>query len=187
LLGAFEISPMGKQPLIVLDYAWPNTRRRRLPRWFWGLVITAGCLGLALVICFGYLAANGYLLGTTTESLTQQQTEAIGYFKLPPGTRNLRSHYEGFQDFYLHVRFSIPPDQASTFLQSTRISQPLSKQDTSGVVTGSGPSWWIKALPASFEAGGSSNPTTQPFIWQSILIDETNPQEYVVWFVAHDM
>jgi hypothetical protein len=178
---------MDKPPPIILNYASPSRNRRRLPRYVWGLLIAVVCLVLVPVVYMAYLAATGNLLGTTTESLTQQQIESIGYFKLPPGSRNLRSHYEGFQDFYLRIRFTIPPDQVNTFLQSTRISQPLSKQDASGVVTGSGPSWWIRTLPANFEAGGCSNPTTQPFIWHDILIDETNPQEYVVWFIAHDM
>jgi hypothetical protein len=187
LLGFFWIQPMDKPPPIVLDYASPSTKRRWVPRWVWGLLIAAGCLALALATCLAYLAATGNLLGTTTESLAPKQIEAVGQFKLPPGATNLQARYISVFAFILETRFAIPPDQLRALLDTTHIPQPLSANGIDASFLSSGPDWWIKTAPARFEAGQSkhaNNATTQPIVDQYILIDETNPREYVVWFRA---
>jgi hypothetical protein len=178
---------MRQPPPIPLDYAARSPARRRLRRWLWVGLLLASLLLLGFVGRIVFLKLAGHLLGVSTDWPSQREIEETGGFKLPPGARNVKAHSEGFTDSVLYVRFTIPPDQLGVLLQSTRIAQPLSTNNASGIQAGPVPSWWIRVPPAHFEAGGGvagTGTTTQPTIWQDILIDETNPKEYVVWFVG---
>lgn len=163
----------------------------------WGILV-----GILLLLGFYALLTllSNAFPKTEFESLSAAHVEAIGQFKIPPGTQNVRSYLCSWMDFELYVRFTIPPDQVDALLASTDIRGPLSSTVIYVPARGS-PSWWLPGTPAQFESGDNQSalapstvpssatsrsgvPSTQPRVRQCILIDKTNPKSYVVWFMA---
>lgn len=178
--------------MIPLDYASskPGASWRR------PVILSLIAVGAGAVILFIAAAVlvtrMPPMLGTDTESVTVQQIEQIGAVRLPRSLTNLRARLQSFQDFSLQARFSIPADDLDELIDGLQIPRPLSTTDIPWHLAtrgGAGSTWWTPGKPAVFESGSNapgSQPTTQPAIYRYLLIDKTDPQQYVVWLLMFD-
>jgi hypothetical protein len=163
---------------------------RRIPRWLWWLL---GACGLGIVTCtlLGAVVLwrlSQFGLGTSmVDELPREKVELAAGVKLPPSARNLHSHYTAFQDYFIHVRFDMDPADMPVFLSSTHVDLPLSSTIPLSFDEELNVSWWRPLEAKQFQAGqGSvSLPHGYPES-QSILIDTTDPNRYIVYITAFD-
>jgi hypothetical protein len=167
-----------------------QARRARLVPLTLVLVIT---IPLMMYLALRYFSArNGFGELTTEVELTKpSDIEAYGQFKLPPSVSNTHGQVITWLDQRMRIRFDIKPSDLPAFLASTAIAQPLSANpaDIAPHFLG-GPSdakpWWTPLQPSKFEAGSGTivGKGDEPTVRESILIDETSPTMWTVWFIA---
>jgi hypothetical protein len=155
--------------------------RRKSRRWLWWL---AGLAGLAVASCaimallgLRWLASNP-LLGGYQEDLTTAQIESIGRIALPPTASGIQARAGGFQDRFISIRFDMAPADLEPFLRSTRYTPSISP--TAEVPFQSidvDAPWWRPQDAKRFEAGAN----VVDGISQTVLIDMTNAQQYIVY------
>lgn len=165
----------------------PSLPSRR-PLW-----LKLGCgIGVA-VILLGVLAFAGlvwllqadFSLGEDTENLTVAQIESVGRIKLPPSARNVHGFQRGFQDRFIHIRFDIDPDELA-LLSGTRYWPALDETGALGVPFQQSiepnKAWWQPRQAQRFYSGhgGSDN------IAQSVLVDVTDPNNYIVYVATFE-
>jgi hypothetical protein len=162
-------------------------RRRWLPWAIVGLLVLL--VGVAVVTYVLRQAEQIDFLGTTlVDKLTREQAEATAGVTLPASARGLRSHYSVFQDYIVHLRFEIDPSDAPALLSSLPIIDPsISSSERPPMYTEGMPDWWRPDAAATFQAvsGQVSLPSGYPE-HQDVLIDTTDPAQYIVYIVAFD-
>jgi hypothetical protein len=154
--------------------------RRRFPRWVLALAVlcVAGCAGL---VCGGYVLLR--LLGEAAplegpQPATNAEIEALARITLPPGATNIHAQAGGFQDRYIHVRFDIPAAELDAFLAASRYTPALDmavvpfQQHLEPKAV-----WWQPRNAARFRAGSAFSGG----ISQSLLVDTSDPERYVVY------
>jgi hypothetical protein len=151
------------------------------PRWLWWL---AGTIAVAVAACalVGWLGlrwlTNDPLLGGYQENLTTAQIESLGRIKLPPSAAGLQARAGGFQDRFISIRFDMAPAELDSFLRSTRYTPAIGP--TTAVPFQSlaeDAPWWRPQDAQRFEAGTNF----VDGISQSVLVDVTDAQRYVVY------
>lgn len=158
---------------------------------------------IALLLAVGVVAlclnrkwlADKFLFGGYTEWVSRQQINQIGAMRIPASATDVKARVRSWQDTLLVVRFSIPPGDLTAFLDSTGIRRPLSTTEApSAFKTEWYAPWWRPGRPVVFEAGEGEVVRTRRdaedgFQWeetvlQAVLIDESDPQKYIVWMWA---
>jgi hypothetical protein len=151
------------------------------PRWIWWLVGAVACLviGCAVVSLLGlrWLGSNP-LFGDEQENLTTAQIESIGRIKLPPSAGSIQARAGGFQDRFISIRFDMLPAELDAFLQATRYTPSISPTtEISFQSISDDAPWWRPQDAVRFEAGENF----VDGISQSVLVDMTNPERYIVY------
>lgn len=158
-------------------------------RWLWWTVAILGtsffvCVLLAGVVVWQLSQINfwddGFLSGPT-EDVTIEQIEDVARITLPSSAIQAHAELQGFQDRLIHVRFTMDAADLPQFLADSRCSVLTPAVDMpfqEGITPDT--DWWIPETAQTFEtcndfAGG---------IGQTILVDTTDSQSYVVYVVT---
>jgi hypothetical protein len=148
---------------------------------------------LAISGCaLSYMALRSFaeigFLGSTVADLPPDRVERAAAITLPPSAANLRSHYESFQDYIIHVRFDMDPADLDQLLASTHLELPLSSTAIPmGFSAPENLDWWTPEQAQRFQVGDTQVQTSHGYPeYQWILIDMTNAQRYTVYVVAFD-
>lgn len=167
----------------------------KLPRWAWLLVggaalLLLGCVALGALAYWQRDLFNPFRILETdvTDQLPPAKVELAAAMTLPPSARNLHSHYESFQDSFIHVRFEIDAADLPALLASAHVGTALSSSTIpSDIAAPFDAPWWKPRDAKRFLAGAGqvSLPSGYPE-HQSLLVDTTDPATYIVYVVAFD-
>lgn len=135
-------------------------------------IIIAGILGAGAIWML-----NGIQFGEDTDSPTHAQIQTTGRFTIPKSAHDIQAHLEGFQDDALWVRFRMDPADEPALWSSSLCagSEPILKGPIP--MRGIDRVWWTPGSATAFEFRDGEKPGA----WQAILIDRTNPAEFMVY------
>lgn len=168
-----------------------SSARGKIPRWVFLLV---GIFWAGVVLCavgggLAFWAFRNFdpLASTGIEDLPAEKVEQAAAIKLPPSARGLHSYYESFQDYAINVRFEMNAADLPVFLASTHVAQPLSSSSMpNNILPDIGRPWWQPHAAKRFLAGDGSVTVPNGPDYQSILIDTSDPNTYVVYVAAFE-
>lgn len=145
-------------------------------------------IGLSL-IGFAALAIGGYALLATfrdqpffleqAQPSTTAEIASIARISIPASASNIHAHAAGFQDRYIYVRFDLPPADLNSFLGVTRYTPAVSESSAIPFQESIEPdeTWWKPRSATRFLSGTNF----VDGISQSVLIDISNPELYIVY------
>jgi hypothetical protein len=131
----------------------------------------------------GYWFLSSIRLGEDTDSAGVAEIEARGHFRLPASARDVKVHIEGFQDWFVWVRFEMLPVDEGAFWGTTRCAGVASVEGGGFHMNGVARPWWNPSAAKVFrfrEWTGSGIHS------QRVMIDRTNPAMYTVYVETLD-
>ena len=138
---------------------------------------------VAAGIMFGAVAYDGFLTEGTynyTDEQAQVAIESALITTLPDTASNPYYFYTAFQDYYFRIRFELPPEDVSAFLDSIDhmcFEQPLIADLMPFYRTDTGHYWW---QPFSAERYiGAEQCGDNPY-W-TMIVDQSNPTMSIVY------
>lgn len=161
-----------------------QAERKGLPTWV-KLMIGLSLAGFALLV-LGGLALISFMSNNSDpvflenpQPSTTAEIESLARIDIPASASNIHAQAGGFQDRYIHVRFDLPPADLNSFLGATRYTPAVSQSTDIPFQQSLEPNqnWWQPAMAKSFLAGAGF----VDGISQSVLIDTTNPELYIVY------
>ncbi len=114
---------------------------------------------------------------TTDRAIIEGNAE----IKLPPSTSHLYGHTEGLNHIFTRASFAMDASDLVSFLRGTHCSESLSRVDPKKYEAASSSApWWNPAHAQDLYAcwGGTED------FHQTILVDMTDPQTYMVYVIA---
>ena len=109
--------------------------------------------------------------------------EGNAEIKIPPSAREIYSYTTGFREISIMARFTIKADELSAFMENTLCKEPLHQISPSAQRNHSNDQTWWEPNLASHLEGCSSVKELSPtaHVGQEILIDMTNPNNYIIY------
>lgn len=153
----------------------------RQRRW----LIIGGALVVLLLafVAFSVLVFSIGGLGGPTRNMTPEQAAALARVTLPPSAHNVEYIDGGFQDRFIHLRFDMDAAELDSFLRGTFVAPPLTDTDVPFQASlEPDESWWQPRNASTFKSGGGS----RNGVYQSLLVDMTNAQTYVVYVATFE-
>jgi hypothetical protein len=120
---------------------------------------------------------NAIQLGEDTDSPTPAQIQATGRFTIPKSAHDIQAHLEEFQDDALWVRFCMDPADEPDLWRSSLCAGATPVLLGPISMRGIDRAWWTPGSAKAFEFREGEKPGA----WQAVLIDRTNPAEFMVY------
>ncbi len=101
--------------------------------------------------------------------------------QIPAGARDLHGYMEGWRETLTLLRFTIPPNDLPTVLTTTVCELPLQASENP-LANARAPSyltWWTPGLARTWLSCSG----VRGHAHQTLLVDTTNPSEYVLYIV----
>lgn len=183
-----------------LSRAGSTSGKRRIRPLFKIVLILSGVFVCAITVFVGVAVYGLYkfsqidpsffqpadCLETAGGKPTVQWFKEFAAMELPSSAHNVQAQCFAFQDYAAYVSFEMNSSELPSFLGTTFIKLPLSAthkpyhfEHPEGDVAG-----WQTDKITSFLAGEGSRTGKNATTWQSILIDTSNSENYVVYVEA---
>ncbi len=151
------------------------------------IIVVAGCLAFFCVWFFfsGSSEPSDPLMETAqyyqpapTPGSALETIEADAEIKIPPSAREIHAVISGFRELDTWVRFNLPKEDISIFLNSTLCELPLTDAMPKNYAPNDlDPDWWQPNTSTNLAECHGGNSSTQ----QNILIDRTNPEIFIIY------
>ncbi len=153
------------------------------------------CLGIAYMKLWDSIIRGGDFFGyvdcleKSGSAISPKWFEDFAGFAVPPNAHNISASCAEFQDYVAYVRLTIDPNDLNRLIASSFVKTPLSSTEKPFDMTTRYSDlhrfgWDLEAI-SSYLAGEAD--VAKPLRrHQSILIDTSNPSEYIVYVVTFD-
>jgi hypothetical protein len=155
-----------------------------------GIVIVALCYVLVTALSsvilrnvkLDPLSAYSYQ-AVPTNTYELSAIEGNAEIKLPSSAREIYAYTSGFQDIFIMVRFTVDPEELSEFMKNALCTESLRQVSPQRQEKLSGdPSWWELARAEHLEScSGVKEYSSTQQCKQTIFVDKTNPENYIIY------
>jgi hypothetical protein len=155
------------------------------------MLLVAGTLLVGGLYLLRYLARDW--IDDVNQNLDNATIEDYTRIKLPTPATNIRGFSERGQDRITYVKFDLPPTNLSACLKAAGYSAALTPQympnQFDNTYLSHEINWW-QSNQAKIFAGASFRAPPAPAdkgMQENVLVDQTNPQLYTVYFMNFTM